>query len=168
MTEDMIATAIICYPLAYAALTFIAGFVSDKWGRKRVAQIFGGIAFVSLILFVVATKFVGSGVVAGLLYGCYVGGLWSASDTIFFTMSEESAPTELRGSVVGVVFLVSAMCIILGTVLFTVLQNFMDIGIAGIAMSAPLILIALVLFSAKVSETKDVDLSTVTGCEWDD
>lgn len=167
MTEDMIATAIIFYPFSYAILTFIAGFISDKWGRKRVAQVFGGIAGVALVLFTLASRFFASGILVGILYGCYVGGLWSASDTIFFTISEESMPTELRGSVVGVMFLISAIGTLSGLVLFAVLQNFLDIGLAGILISVPFLCISLFLLTFKVSETKDVDLNTVTGSEWD-
>lgn len=167
MRVEQISTAIVFYPLVYAALTFIAGFVSDRWGRKRVSLIFGTIAVASLIGFVLCAKYLQNGAVVGMLYGGFVGGLYSTSDTIIFTMSQESAPTEIRASIVGVMFLFLSFGAIAGMIVFAVLQNFLSLGMTSIILAVPFISISLIILGAKVGETKDVDLATVTGTEWD-
>ena len=42
-----------------------------------------------------------------------------------------------------------------------------SIGLLSLCVCGPFMLAALVILIAKVHETKDVDLSTVTGAEWD-
>ncbi len=167
MSPAQIATAIFCYPFSYAVITVISGIFSDRLGRKRVCQIFGCLATVALLLFVLASKYIGNGVLCGLLYGMFVGGLWSTSDTLFFMCAQESAPTNLRASVVGAMSLVAFGGSLLGGIVFVFLQNFIDLGWLCLGFTVPFMAAALILISKRIGETKEIDLETVTGCEWD-
>ena len=42
-----------------------------------------------------------------------------------------------------------------------------SIGMLALCVSAPFMLLSIIILITKVHETKDVDLSTVTGEEWD-
>ena len=42
-----------------------------------------------------------------------------------------------------------------------------SIGLLSLCVCGPFMLLALILLITKVNETKDVDLNTVTGAEWD-
>lgn len=167
MSQSQVSTAIICYPIAYALLTIISGFFSDKKGRKTTCLTFGTIAMTCLILYVLATKYVHNGVVVGILYGGFIGGLWSTGDTLLMTLPQESSPTELRASIVGVFTLTLVMGMI-GVFSIAILYNFFrDYGWLCFCMSVPFMAVALLLLKTKVHETQGVDLDTVTGREWD-
>lgn len=167
MTEAQISTAVTVYPLTYALLTVLAGFYSDKKGRKTTCLTFGTLSMFCLILFILASKYLHNGVIVGLLYGGYVGGLWSAGDTLLMTFPQESAPTDLRASVVGV-FTLTLMLGLLSTVGVVIGYNFFrDYGWLCFCFAVPFMAISLLLVKTKVHETRDVDLDTVTGTEWD-
>lgn len=167
MTELQISNVIFYYPFIYALITFLSGLFSDKWGRKTTCLFFGSLSLCGLILFIFATKFVHNSVVAGIFYGCYIGGLWSAGDTLLMTMPQESSPTFLRASIVGV-FSLTLLSGIIGLVLVLILYNFFrDYGWLCFCLSVPFMFISLLLLYKKVHETKDVDLNTITGSEWD-
>lgn len=167
MTEAEISAAIMVYPIAYALLTALSGFYSDKKGRKTTCLTFGTISMVCLILFTLAAKYAHNGILVGLLYGGYVGGLWSAGDTLLLTLPQESSPTNLRASVVGV-FTLTLMLGMVGVFGVTILYNFFrDYGWLCFACSVPFMFISLLLLKTKVHETCNVNLDTVTGEEWD-
>lgn len=167
MSEDQISTAIMVYPIAYAILTALSGFYSDKKGRKTTCLTFGSLAMVCLILFVLATKYVHNGVIVGLLYGGYVGGLWSTGDTLLLTLPQESAPTNLRASIVGV-FTLTLIVGLIGVFGVAIIYNFFrDYGWLCFACSVPFMVVSLLLMKTKIHETRGVDLDSVTGKEWD-
>ena len=88
----------------------------------------------------------------------------SISDMIYFVITSESTPTQIRASVVGSMQLVGMV----GTGLNMVFNNVVTM-IAG-SMNLPLVLtvsylplmaISLAIMMLKVKETKDVDLDNV-------
>lgn len=167
MSMENVSTAIIVFPFAYAALTVISGIMSDKLGRKKVGLIFLILSTTSIFLFLFGAMNNMHPIAVGLFYGCYVGGLWSCIDTVVFIMGQESAPTNLRASVVGVLSLFVTLTAIVAMIVVTVLQNFMGLGASCAALTVPATIISMIIFTAKVGETRDVDINTVTGAEWD-
>lgn len=166
MSEGQISTAIMVYPVVYAILTALSGFYSDKKGRKTTCLAFGTLSMVCLILFVLATKFANNGVLVGLLYGGFVGGLWSTGDTLLLTLPQESAPTSLRASVVGV-FTLTLVIGLVGVFGVAIAYNFFrDYGWLCFLCAVPFMAISLLLLKTKVHETRGVDLDAVTGEEW--
>ena len=166
MSESQISTAIIVYPVVYAILTAVSGFYSDNKGRRTTCLTFGTLSMACLILFVLATKFVHNGVLVGLLYGGFVGGLWSTGDTLLLTLPQESAPTNLRASVVGV-FTLTLVIGLVGVFGVAIAYNFFrDYGWLCFLCAVPFMAVSLLLLKTKVHETRGVNLDAVTGQEW--
>lgn len=167
MTVDEVSKAIIVFPFFNGATTILAGFVSDKLGRKKSCLVFGSLTAVMLALFIIASELDWGFFAAGAFYGISIGGLWSMSDTLFLTIPAESTPSKLRASVMGVMSLMLLAGSLIGMALIVVGQNFMNMGWLCLAVCCLFIVIALVILLTKVHETKDVDLEAVTGAEWD-
>ncbi|MDY4490368.1 MAG: MFS transporter [Candidatus Faecousia sp.] len=167
MTTASVSTALIIYPFANGALTFISGFISDRLGRKRSCMILGSFAMVCLAGFILSCVLGWGPVAAGVLYGASIGALWSVSDTLLLTIPAESVPTEIRASVMGTMSLLLFCGMILGMVLVVVGQNFFPMGWLCLCVCVPFMLVSLLILASKVHETRDVDLDTVTGTEWD-
>lgn len=162
-----VSTAITIYPLFNGIITFLAGFISDRMGRKKSCLVLGGFAAATLALFILSVKLGWGPLAAGLFYGCSIGGLWSMSDTLFLTIPAESSPSTIRASVMGVMSLMLMGGTMLGMVLVVVGQNFVDMGWLCLGVCCVFMVIALLILLTKVHETKDVDLDKVTGTEWD-
>ena len=167
MTTASVSTALIIYPFANGALTFISGFISDRLGRKKSCMILGSFAMVCLAGFILSCVLGWGPVAAGVLYGASIGALWSVSDTLLLTIPAESVPTEIRASVMGTMSLLLFCGMILGMVLVVVGQNFFPMGWLCLCVCVPFMLVSLLILASKVHETRDVDLDTVTGTEWD-
>ena len=83
-------------------------------------------------------------------------------------ISSESTPTHLRASVLGTMSLMSGLGGMMSGIIITVGMLFVkSIGLLCLCVCAPFMLFAIILLVTKVHETKDVDLNTVTGAEWD-
>ena len=80
----------------------------------------------------------------------------------------ESTPTNLRVSVVGTMGIMSGVGNVLSIAIMTVGMLFVkSIGLLCLYVCVPFLVTSLIILITKVNETKGVDLSTVTGCEWD-
>lgn len=167
LSTDDISNSVLFYPFIYALVTLISGFFSDKFGRRVNCLFFGTLSILSLVGFIVLSKYTTNGIVCGLLYGAFVGGLWSTGDTLLMVIMQESCPTELRASTVGVHNLLSMVPSGIMLMIVTVLQNFLDLAWMCLAISVPAMATCIILLFNKVHETKHVDLNTVTGAEWD-
>ena len=85
-------------------------------------------------------------------------------------MISESAPTNLRSSILSTQFFAMGVGIafsyIVGLPLITALGNSV-IGTICLCFTVPGYIAALIVLMIKTHETKGIDLNTVTGCEWD-
>lgn len=168
MTTSQITTAMFFIPPVNAAMTALSGFITDKLGRKRSAVVLAATALVGLVGFLCSSGFGLAPALVGISYGFFIGGLWSAADILFILLPGESTPTNLRVSVVGTMGILSGVGSVLSIAIMTVGMLFVEsIGLLCLCVCVPCLLAATVLLITKVSETKGVDLSTVTGAEWD-
>lgn len=162
MSTDMVASALIIYPLFNGLVTIASGFFSDRLGRKKVCVLLGSLALIGLALFVLACRLGWGPAAAGIAYGCSIGGLWSMSDTIILTMPAESSPSGMRSSVMGTISVLIGSGMFIGQILFIVLQNFLPMDLLFLLICLPFMALSLLLLMLKVKETKDVDLDSIT------
>ena len=168
MTTAQITAAMFFIPPVNAAMTAISGFITDKLGRKRSAVVLSGTALVGLVCFICASDFGLPPALVGVSYGFFIGGLWSAADILFILLPGESTPTNLRVSVVGTMGILSGVGSVLSMAIMTVGMLFVEsIGLLCLCLCVPFLLIATVILITRVGETKGIDLSAVTGSEWD-
>jgi len=168
MTTEMVAVALIIYPLVNGVVTIVSGFFSDRLGRKKACLILGGLAMAGLLLFVLACRLRWGPVAAGIAYGCSIGGLWSMSDTLILTMPAESSPSGMRASVMGTISVMIGSGMFIGQALFIVLQNFMAMDRLFLFICVPFMALSLLVLMAKVKETRDVDLDSITAQTYQD
>lgn len=162
MTTRMVSTVLIVYPFFNGLVTIASGFFSDKLGRKKVCLLLGGMALAGLLLFVLSCRLGWGPVIAGIAYGCSIGGLWSMSDTIILTMPAESSPSGMRSSVMGTISVLIGAGMFVGQALFIVLQNFLPMDVLFLLICIPFMAISLFVLLTKVKETKNVDLDSIT------
>ena len=168
MSTAQVTQAMYYIPFCNALMTAVGGFITDALGRKKSAILLSAVAFVGLILFVLASNFGMSPAIVGISYGFFIGGLWSVSDMLCLIMAGESSPTHLRASVLGSMSLLVGLGSVGSSVAIMIGMLFVDsIGLLSLCVCGPFMLIALFLLITKVQETKGVDLNTVTGEEWD-
>lgn len=168
MSTAQVTRAMYYIPFVNALMTAIGGFITDALGRKKSAILLSSLAFVGLTVFVLAANTAMSPAVVGISYGFFIGGLWSVSDMLCLIMAGESTPTHLRASVLGSMSLLVGIGSMGSSIAIMVGMLFVkNIGLLSLCVCGPFMLLALILLIAKVNETKDVDLNTVTGAEWD-
>ena len=164
----LVTQALFLFPVGCALPQLAHGFLSDKWGRKPTVIIMALCAVGGFLLF-----YLGAGLgwipwLVGLLCGAAVGSTWSTMDISGPIMCSESAPTNLRSSVLSVQPLLSG---IFGGIVMAagiVLVNIFGDAWAGtisLAVAAPGMLIGLAIIIIKVRETKHVNLREITGLE---
>ena len=167
MSTSEITTAMYFIPIVNALMTALSGFITDLLGRKRSATVLACTALLGLVSFVFSAG-AASPILVGVSYGLFIGGLWSAADILFIMIPGESTPTNLRVSVVGTMGIMSGVGNVLSIAIMTVGMLFVeDIGILCLCVCVPFLLAAILILMTKVNETKGVDLSKVTGSEWD-
>lgn len=170
MSAEDITFALWFFILGNALFVILPGFVSDRWGRKKSALVFAIIAIVTYSAF-----FAGSWLknypawLMGLLAGIFSGSFWGSNDNFSSIMVGESAPTNLRASVITVQSLISIAMLLGGLVASGIASAFpVDyLGLVYFCYSIPGMVVALLFVSFGVGETKGIDLETVTGSEWD-
>ena len=162
MATELVAVALIIYPLVNGVVTITSGFFSDRLGRKNACLILGGLALVGLLLFVLSCRLGWGPIAAGIFYGCSIGGLWSMSDTLILTMPAESSPSGMRASVMGTISVMIGAGMFIGQALFIVLQNFVSMDLLFLCICVPFMALSLLVLMTKVKETRDVDLDAIT------
>ncbi len=168
MDTAQVTQAMYYIPFVNALMTAIGGFLTDGLGRKRSATLLSIVAFTGLGAFVLAANLGLSPVLVGISYGFFIGGLWSVADMLCLIIAGESSPTHLRASVLGTMSMMSGMGGAISGIAITVGMIFVEnIGILSLCVCAPFMLLAIVLLMTQIKETKGIDLSTVTGAEWD-
>ena len=168
MDTAQVTRAMYFIPFCNALMTAVGGFLTDGLGRKRSATLLSIVAFLGLGAFVLCANTGMSPALVGISYGFFIGGLWSVADMLCLIIAGESSPTHLRASVLGTMSLMSGMGGAISGIAITVGMLFVkNIGILSLCVCAPFMLLAIILLLTRVHETKDVDLNTVTGAEWD-
>ncbi len=152
------------YPLINGIFTLLGGFLTDSLGRKKSALILGLWAAVGLGVFAYGCYFDLNPYITGFAYGFSIAGLWSISDMIYFIITSESTPTEIRASVVGSMQLLGMVGTGLNMVfnnVVTMIAGSLNLPLVLTASYLPLMAIALLIMMLKVKETKDIDLDKI-------
>ena len=168
MSTAQVTQAMYYIPFFNALMTAVGGFVTDALGRKKSAVALSAVAFLGLGSFVLCANSGMSPAVVGISYGLFIGGLWSVADMLCLIISGESSPTHLRASVLGTLSLMSGVGGAISGIAITVGMLFVkNIGVLSLCVCAPFMMLSIIILLTMVHETKDIDLNTVTGAEWD-
>lgn len=161
--------ALILFPIGSAIAQVIMGFVSDLKGRKVAAITVAANALVCFIAFTLGAKNNFNPYVVGFLCGAFVGSYYSTNDVLIM-MASESAPTNLRSStssaqtVVGFIgYALSYMVYVPITMIF----GNASIATVSLCLLVPSFVVTLIALIKNTHDTRNVDLETVTGTEWD-
>ena len=160
MSTSEITKALFMVPVIYATITFLSGFIADKFGRKATVTGFSITCVVGYILFVVGILNGWEPYLIGSFAGLYQGSYWIGRDYMNVMMTEK-VPTDIRASVVGAEGLLVIIGLVVGYALAIVGMLFMDIWWACLAIAIPTVSIAAIMFTLKVKETKGVDLDSI-------
>ena len=164
-----VTAALFLFPIGSALMQLTVGFISDKWGRKTACVLMSSLTLLSFIAFTIGAKHALSPYLVGFLAGACVGSFWGNGDTNEIMISE-SAPTNLRSSVMSAELVATgvgcAVCYTIGVPLITHFGNSMTSAVT-LCFAVPGLLFGLLTMLFKTHDTKDVDIDTVTGCEWD-
>ena len=157
-------TILMFYPLINGVFTLIGGFLTDALGRKKSALILGLWAALGLGVFAWGCSAELDPYITGFAYGFSIAGLWSISDMIYFVITSESTPTQIRASVVGSMQLLGMVGTGLNMVyngVVTLSAGSMNLPFVLTVSYLPLMAISLLIMMWKVKETKDVDLDNI-------
>lgn len=164
-----VTSALFLFPVGSGLAQLVHGFISDKWGRKASSIVVATITIITLVLFSVGAKNAWSPYLVGLFSGASVGAFWSCGDIIVLMVSE-SAPTNLRSSIISTQFIAMgvgyAIAYGIGLPLIATLGN-SAISKIVLGLALPGLILSLVVLVTKVKETKGANLEQVTGSEWD-
>lgn len=171
-TTDEVTLALLMYPLTCAVMYLFNGILGDKLGRKFVQVTLATTSLISFSLLFLGCHLHWSPIVAGLLVGAYTGSFYAAGDNIITLMTGESAPTNMRASVMSAIGLVNIVSKMLATIIPTVGllitgDNYEVLGWICIFGSIPALALAVIFLITKVGDTNKVSLDTVRGDEWD-
>ena len=170
MTEEAITMALYLYPVGNALMTFIAGLVSDRFGRKITIIAMSCSAVVCYSLFIAGAMFGFTPLIIGFAIGGFMGSYWGAGDTIGGIMFSESSPTNLRSSVTVINTLLNGIIGGLATIVTVVLLPLIPqeaFGYMYLVLTIPGLVGAIIIIWKYIGETKGLDLKKVTGTEWD-
>lgn len=164
-----VTSALFFFPIGSGVAQLIHGFISDRWGRKYSSIVMATITVVSIVLFSLGSENAWSPYIVGLFSGASVGAFWSCGDIIGLMVSE-SAPTNLRSSIISTQFIAMgagyAVAYGVGLPLITILGN-SAISKIVLGLALPGMVLSLIVLITKVKETKGANLQQVTGSEWD-
>ncbi len=164
-----VTSALFFFPIGSAVLQFFVGVFGDWLGRKKAAIIMSALSILSLLGIVFGSAYGWPTVIVGLCAGACIGSFWGAGDLIALMISE-SAPTNLRSSVLSSQFLAMgagiALSYVVGIPLITFLGNSV-ISTVCFCFALPGFIASLIVLMTKTHDTTGTDLDKVTGCEWD-
>lgn len=166
---DVITPALFLFTIGSAVAQVIMGFISDGWGRKPAVLTMATLCVASFLGYYFGANQAWSPYIVGFLCGSTIGSYYSTND-VMIMMIGESAPTNLRSSAITAQYIVVAIDFaITYTVVLPLATYFGNsaVGIISLCALVPGFVAALIALSTKVSDTRGLDLDTVTGCEWD-
>ena len=161
--------AIFMFPVGLAVSQVIMGFISDWKGRKPAAVVTAFNCLLAFVAFSFGARLAWEPYLVGFLCGAAIGSYYTTNDVLIM-MIGESAPTNLRSSCMSAQFIVTGIGVALSYSLslpFTLTIGNTVTGIVSFALLVPGFFVALIALFRKVSETKGIDMDTVTGAEWD-
>ena len=170
MTEAAITQALYLYPVGNALMTFITGLVSDKFGRKVTIITMSCSALVCYSVFIASSMLGWTPWLTGFAIGGFMGSYWGVGDTIGGIMFSESSPTNLRSSVTVINTLLNGIIGGLATVFTMILLPIIPkemFGYMYLSLMVPGLIGTILVMWKCVGETKGLDLTKVTGAEWD-
>ncbi len=161
--------ALILFPIGSAIAQVIMGFVSDLKGRKTAAITVAVNCLISFLVFALGAKTNLNPYVVGFFCGSFVGSYYSTNDVLIM-MASESAPTNLRSStssaqtVIGIIGYAFAYLIYIP---FTMIFGNASIGTVALCLLVPSFIATIIALVKNTHDTRNVDMDTVTGTEWD-
>lgn len=163
MTTAEITDAQFVYPFGFALVVMAGGLIGDKFGRKNTCVTMGTVSMTSFCLFVFGVVNGWNSYFIGVLYSLFLGCYWTFTDYLAM-MATEKVPTDVRGSTLGAFSLLQFVGIFIGMgSLIGGLAIFPTafVGTICAAIAVPVLVIGLVMLTAKVKETKGVDLDSI-------
>lgn len=161
--------ALLLYPVGCAVSQLIMGFVSDRSGRKAAAITVAANSLLAFLGFFFGAQAGWSPYAVGLLCGACIGSYYALNDVIIM-MVGESAPTNLRSSIMSAQFIVTALggalSFAIGLPVMAIFGNEVT-GILSLCLLVPGFLLALLTLWRCTKDTRGMDLETDTGTEWD-
>ena len=160
MSTSEITKALFMVPVVYGTITFLSGFIADKFGRKTTVTGFSITCVVGYTLFVAGILNGWEPYLIGSFAGLYQGSYWIGRDYMNVMMTEK-VPTDIRASVVGAEGLLVIIGLAVGYILTIVGMTMLPIWWACLVVSLPAVTIAAIMFTLKVKETKGTDLDSI-------
>ncbi len=155
--------ALVLFPVGCALSQLLIGFVSDGKGRKGAAVMAAAQCLVSFLCFFFGAKGGMAPNLVGVLCGVCIGSYYSLNDVIIM-MVGESAPTNLRSSIMSAQFVVTAagglISYAIGLPLVSILGN-QAMGVISFGLLVPGFVLALWVLIGKTRDTKGVKLSDI-------
>ncbi len=167
--NTFVTQALLLFSIGSAIMQFFPGFIADKCGRKTATCAMVFTLIVCYILFYIGATKAWNPYLVGFFCGTAIGSYISAID-ILGLMCSESAPTNLRSSIMAVQPIVSGAIYVFAMVLAIVLINILGdaaIGMTCLCISIPGLVAGLVILFTKVKETKGVDMGAIHGNEFE-
>lgn len=169
VSVDVVTTALFLFTIGSACAQVIMGFISDSKGRKPAVLIMAALCAASFLGFYLGANLAWSPYVVGFLCGACIGSYYSTNDVLIM-MIGESAPTNLRSSAITAQYIVVSIDYAITYTVALPLAAWLGnsaVGVIALCFLVPGFVAALITLSAKVSDTKGMNLDTVTGTEWD-
>lgn len=164
-----VTAALLLFPVGCAFSQVIMGFISDTAGRKAAAITTACNCLLSFVIFSIGAKMAWEPYLVGFFCGACIGSYYSTNDVIIM-MIGESAPTNLRSSIMSAEFVVVAVGVVISygvsLPLTTIFGNTV-VDTVAFALTVPGFVAALTAMILKTKDTKGMDLETVSGTEWD-
>lgn len=167
--STFVTQALMLFSVGSALFQLFPGFIADKWGRKIACVTMCACTVVTFLAFYIGSNLAWNPYLVGICCGACVGSYWAAGDMVGLVCSE-SAPTNLRASVMAVQPVVNSIIYMLASNLVLILGNILGdtaIGITCLLVSVPGMALGLVVMMLKVKETKGVDMGAIRGDEFE-
>lgn len=160
MSTSDITKALFMVPVIYASITFLSGFIADKFGRKATVTGFSITCIVGYCLFVAGILLGWNPYLIGSFAGLYQGSYWIGRDYMNVMMTEK-VPTDIRASVVGAEGLLVIIGLVVGYGAAVLGMLKFPIWWVCLAISVVAVGVAAVMFVTQVKETKGVSLDEI-------
>lgn len=160
MSTSDITKALFMVPVIYASITFLSGFIADKFGRKATVTGFSITCIVGYCLFVAGILLGWNPYLIGSFAGFYQGSYWIGRDYMNVMMTEK-VPTDIRASVVGAEGLLVIIGLVVGYGAAVLGMLKFPIWWVCLAISVVAVGVAAVMFATQVKETKGVSLDEI-------